>query len=99
MDWAYGDQGIKYAYTMEMRPGSDGGGMVVPKEEILEQALEMYAFHVSAARDIMAEFGNYEDTSYQPSIFCIFLKAEINPLHIRENFVTLLLYFRSSLIV
>ena len=58
VDWAYGDQGIKYAYTMEMRPGSDGGGMVVPEEEILEQALEMYAFHVSAARDIMAEFGN-----------------------------------------
>ena len=58
VDWAYGEQGIKYSYTMELRPGSEFElmGYVVPPEEIEGQALEMYAFLASAARDIMEEF-------------------------------------------
>lgn len=57
-DWSYGDVGIKYSYTIELRPkGSLGGGFVLPPDEIEPTGEEMYAFHRSAARDIMAELG------------------------------------------
>ncbi len=52
VDWAYGAAGIKYAYTMELRAPD----FVVPPEEIENNAADMWAFHASAARDIMEEF-------------------------------------------
>ncbi len=55
IDWAYGMAGIKYSFTMEMRNGPDG--FVVPPEDIDPNGRDLLAFHTSAARDIMAEFG------------------------------------------
>ncbi len=54
MDWAYAEAGIKYSFTMEMRDQ----GFVVPPEGIEGNGQDMVAFHVSAARDIIQEFGN-----------------------------------------
>lgn len=56
LDYALGQDGIKYAYSMELR---DTGtfGFLLPASQIIPTAEETWAFHVSAANDIVAEFG------------------------------------------
>ena len=52
VDWAYAEASIPYAYTMEMRLQS----FDVPPDQIEPNAMDMWEFHVSVARDIMEEF-------------------------------------------
>ena len=54
-DWALGEAGIPYAYAMELR---DTGryGFILPPEQIIPAAEEIWAFHVSAAQSIIEEF-------------------------------------------
>jgi len=54
-DWALGEAGIPYAYAMELR---DTGryGFILPPEQIIPAAEEVWAFHVSAAQSIIEEF-------------------------------------------
>ena len=56
LDYALGEGGIKYSFGMELR---DTGtfGFLLPPSQILPTSEETWAFHVSAARDIVAEFG------------------------------------------
>ncbi len=58
VDWAYGDAGIKYSFTNELKRGSHPDPFLVDPEDIEPNGLEMMAFHTSVARDMMAEFGN-----------------------------------------
>jgi len=55
LDYALGTDNIKYAYSMELR---DEGryGFLLPENQILPTAEETWAFHLSAAADIIAEF-------------------------------------------
>ena len=61
-DWAlaappYG-AGIKYALNIELRPSTwDDSGFVLPPEQIIPTGEETWAFHLSAARQIIEEFG------------------------------------------
>ena len=54
-DWALGEVGIPYTYAMELR---DKGpyGFILPTEQIIPSAEEVWAFHVSAAQSIIEEF-------------------------------------------
>ena len=54
-DWALGEAGIPYTYAMELR---DKGpyGFILPTEQIIPSAEEVWAFHVSAAQSIIEEF-------------------------------------------
>ena len=54
-DWAAGELGIPYSYTMELR---DTGtyGFLLPPEQIIPTARETWAFHLTAAREIIKEF-------------------------------------------
>ena len=56
LDWAKGVAGIKYSFGMELR---DTGtyGFLLPEDQIIPTAEETWAFHVSAANDIIAEYG------------------------------------------
>ncbi len=56
IDWAYGEAGIKYSYTMELRLSNDG--FVVPPEDIEPNGKDILAFHSSVARDVLEEYGN-----------------------------------------
>lgn len=40
-DWAYGEAGIKYSYTYELRDTGDYG-FLLPEEQILPQGLEFF---------------------------------------------------------
>ncbi len=57
VDWAYGDAGIKYSYTNELRRGHHANPFLVDPEDIEPNGMEMMAFHKSIARDMIAEFG------------------------------------------
>ena len=58
-DWAFGVAGIPYSYGMELRPGPNSfHGFVLPTDEIIPAAEETWAFHQTAARMIIDEFGN-----------------------------------------
>ncbi len=56
VDWAYGRAGIKYAYTLELRPGKESFGFLCPPEQIKPTGEEVFAFHASMARDIIKEY-------------------------------------------
>ena len=61
-DWALAEYpkgaGIKYAFYMELRPSlSDDHGFALPPEQIVPTGEEIWAFHLSAARQIIEEFG------------------------------------------
>ena len=58
MDWALGVAKIKYSFAMELRDSRNGPYFfLLPIEQILPCSEEVWAFHVSAARDIITEFG------------------------------------------
>lgn len=54
-DYALGTDSIKYAYSMELR---DQGryGFLLPADQIIPTGEETWAFHLSAAEDVIAEF-------------------------------------------
>jgi murein tripeptide amidase MpaA len=56
LDWALGDAGIPYSMAMELR---DTGlyGFLLPPEQIIPTGEETWAFHKSAGRQIIEEFG------------------------------------------
>ena len=54
VDFAYGSAGIKYSTTIELRDSIYG--FDPPPETIILECEEMWAFHRSAAYDIIAEF-------------------------------------------
>jgi len=56
LDWALGEAGIPYSMAMELR---DTGlyGFLLPPEQIIPTGEETWAFHKSAARQILEEFG------------------------------------------
>ena len=55
VDWAYGAANIKYTYSIELR---DTGryGFLLPADQIIPNGEEIWAFHASAARSVIAEF-------------------------------------------
>ena len=58
-DWAFGVAGIPYSIGMELRPGQFGPhGFVLPPDQIIPTGEETWAFHQTAARMIIDEFGN-----------------------------------------
>ena len=62
-DWALGPRpngaGIKYAMNIELRPTfRDGRGFVLPPNEIIPTGEEIWAFHLSVAKQIIEEFGH-----------------------------------------
>ncbi len=61
VDFAHGEAGIKYSYTVELRNETLGGQTLARPEDIEPNAREFIAFHASAARDIKAEFGGGTD--------------------------------------
>ena len=54
-DWARGEAGIPYTYSIELR---DTGtyGFLLPPRQIIPTGEEIVAFHVSAAQQIIQEF-------------------------------------------
>lgn len=56
IDWTLGVAGIPYSLAMELR---DTGyyGFLLPPEQIEPTGEETLAFHISAAMDIIEEFG------------------------------------------
>jgi len=56
LDWALGVAGIPYVYTIELRD-TGAYGFILPPEQIIPNAEEVWAFHEVAARQMIAEFG------------------------------------------
>ena len=54
IDWAHGEAGIKYTYTIELRD-TGNYGFILPADQIIPTGEEIWAFHVSAANDIIEE--------------------------------------------
>jgi hypothetical protein len=55
-DWALGDAGIPYSMAMELRDtGFDG--YLLPPDQIIPTGEETWAFHKSAGRQLIKEFG------------------------------------------
>ena len=54
-DWSHGPGGVKYAIGMELR---DLGthGFQLPPDQIIPTGEEVWAFHLTAARNIIEEF-------------------------------------------
>ncbi len=54
IDWAYGEAGVKYSYTIELR---DTGqyGFLLPPDQIVPTGEEIYAFHRAVMRGIREE--------------------------------------------
>ncbi len=53
IDWAYGVAGVKYSYTMELRQSEFG--FEVPPADIEPNGMDVLAFHLSVAQDIVEE--------------------------------------------
>ena len=54
IDWAYGVAGIKYSFLIELRDEGDFG-FTLPADQILPTGEEVYAFHSTVAKEILAE--------------------------------------------
>ncbi|XP_023932755.1 carboxypeptidase B [Lingula anatina] len=54
-DWAKGGAGIKYAFTLELRPSSDRVGFVLPPDQIDESGSEMFAAMMAVAEEVAKE--------------------------------------------
>jgi len=57
LDWALGEAGIPYVYTIELRD-TGAYGFLLPPDQIIPTAEETWAFHEVAARQIISEFGS-----------------------------------------
>lgn len=57
MDWTLGEAGVPYSMAMELR---DTGlyGFLLPPNQIIPTAEEVWAFHTTAAGMIIDEFGS-----------------------------------------
>jgi len=55
LDWTLGELGIPYSYGMELRD-TGAYGFLLPPDQIIPTGEEAWAFHMTAAREIMAEF-------------------------------------------
>ena len=55
LDWTLGELGVKYSYGLELR---DTGtyGWLLPEDQILPTAEEIWAYHKSIGRDMIAEY-------------------------------------------
>ena len=55
MDWALGEAGIKYSFSMHLR---DQGmfGFLLPPDQIIPSGEEVWSFHLIVAREIINEF-------------------------------------------
>lgn len=57
LDWALGEAGIPYSYGMELRD-TGNYGFLLPPNQIIPTGEETWAYHLTAARAILREFGN-----------------------------------------
>ena len=55
MDWTLGELGIPYSYAMELRDTGEFG-FLLPEDQIIPTGEEVWAFHMTVARDIIKEF-------------------------------------------
>ena len=55
LDWTLGELGIPYSYGMELRD-TGAYGFLLPPEQIIPTGEEAFAFHLTAAREIIKEF-------------------------------------------
>ena len=55
IDWTMGELGIPYSYGMELRD-TGAYGFLLPPEQIIPTGEEVFAFHLTAAREIIKEF-------------------------------------------
>ncbi len=58
IDWALGELGIKYTYSMELRGNRfDPKGFIPNPDQIIPTGEETFAFHVVVAEQVIEEFG------------------------------------------
>merc|ERR1712227_1184281 len=55
LDWTLGELGIPYSYAMELRD-TGAYGFLLPPDQIIPTGEEAWAFHMTAAREIIKEF-------------------------------------------
>ena len=55
LDWTLGELGIPYSYGMELRD-TGAYGFLLPPEQIIPTGEEVWAFHLTVAREIIKEF-------------------------------------------
>ena len=56
MDWTLGELGIPYSYGMELRD-TGAHGFLLPPEQIIPTGEEVWAFHMTVARELIKELG------------------------------------------
>jgi len=55
LDWTLGELGIPYSYAMELRD-TGAYGFILPPNQIIPSGEEVWAFHMTVAREIIKEF-------------------------------------------
>ena len=55
LDWTLGELGIPYSYAMELRDTGEFG-FLLPEDQIIPTGEEVWAFHMTVAREIIKEF-------------------------------------------
>ena len=55
LDWTLGELGIPYSYGMELRD-TGANGFLLPPTEIIPTGEEVWAFHMTVARELIKEF-------------------------------------------
>jgi murein tripeptide amidase MpaA len=55
LDWTLGELGIPYSYAMELRD-TGSYGFILPPDQIIPSGEEVWAFHMTVAREIITEF-------------------------------------------
>jgi len=55
LDWTLGEAGIPYSFAMELRD-TGNYGFILPPEQIIPTGEEVWAFHLTVAREIIQEF-------------------------------------------
>ena len=55
LDWTLGELGIPYSYGMELRD-TGAYGFLLPPQQIIPTGEEVWAFHLTVARELIKEF-------------------------------------------
>eukprot|EP00091_Calanus_sinicus_P004031 TRINITY_DN14227_c0_g1_i2.p1 TRINITY_DN14227_c0_g1~~TRINITY_DN14227_c0_g1_i2.p1 ORF type:complete len:414 (+),score=103.00 TRINITY_DN14227_c0_g1_i2:90-1331(+) len=55
LDWTLGELGIPYSYGMELRD-TGNYGFILPPDQIIPSGEEVWAFHMTVARELIKEF-------------------------------------------
>jgi len=55
LDWTLGELGIPYSYGMELRD-TGNYGFILPADQIIPSGEEVWAFHMTVARELIKEF-------------------------------------------